>query len=253
MAELERVNEVIWLNARDSLTHALNHFVELAGTNKEKWHHQKWIILSVHHAACCLAALWLRSADDNHPIFKGEGGKEAFPHLEEMIKALQKYKGTKHLTLAESELLELLNRLNNIRNKFMHRLPPTEINKEVMAYTATSMVGMLHVVERRAGASFHQLFDEFPEIRKYVMEAIHYSKIEEYFSFIERILENQGYQHQLPQCPGCGAHAVVGCHCEACFEDVSEVECPSCHGEFYIQTVYPFEQECPECGYAYKT
>jgi hypothetical protein len=250
--ELEQANNVTWLNAKDSLTHALDHFVELTGAKEKKWHHQKWIILSVHHAASCLATRWLKTADPKHSLFIGKDGKETFPHLDEMIKALQNYRGTEHLTLAESELLGLLKRLNDIRNKFMHRLPPTEIKKEVVAYTATSMVGMLHVVERRSGASFYELFDEVPEIRKYIMEAIHYSKVEEYCSFIEKVLEDQGYQYELPQCPSCGTHTIIGYHCEACFEDVAEVECPSCQCEFYIQSSYPSEQECPECGYAYK-
>jgi hypothetical protein len=115
--------------------------VELATSKTAKWHHQKWIILSVHHAASCMVSLWLRTAHGKHSLF-GQNGKEAYPHLNEAINALQKYKGTKHLTDAESELLVLLNRLNDIRNKFMHRLPPKEINKEVVAYAATSMVGL---------------------------------------------------------------------------------------------------------------
>lgn len=251
-SELQQTKEVTWINAKDSLMHALDHFVELATSKTAKWHHQKWIILSVHHAASCMVSLWLRTAHEKHPLFIGQNGKEAYPHLNEAIKALQKYKGTKHLTDAESELLVLLNRLNDIRNKFMHRLPPKEINKEVVAYAATSMVGLLHAIGRRSGKSFYEQFDEFPDIRKYIMEAIHYSKVEEYFVFIEKVLEDQGYVYELPQCPSCGARTVIGSHCEACFEDLSEVECPKCNCEFYIQDSYPFEQECPECGYVYK-
>ena len=251
-SELQQTKEVTWINAKDSLMHALDHFVELATSKTAKWHHQKWIIVSVHHAASCMVSLWLRIAHEKHPLFVGQNGKEAYPHLNEAIKALQKYKGTKHLTDAESELLVLLNRLNDIRNKFMHRLPPKEINKEVVAYAATSMVGLLHAIGRRSGKSFYEQFDEFPDLRKYIIEAIHYSKVEEYFVFIEKVLEDQGYVYELPQCPSCGARTVIGSHCEACFEDLSEVECPKCNCEFYIQDSYPFEQECPECGYAYK-
>ena len=250
--DLEQITEVTWINAKDSLMHALDHFVELASSKSSKWHHQKWIIMSVHHAGSCLANLWLWAADENHPLFVDKNDKEVYPHFEETIKALQEYKGTKHLTDAESELLVLLKRLNDIRNKFMHRLPPKEINKEVVAYAATSMIGLLHVIERRSGKSFYEQFDEFPEIRRYVMEAIHSSKVEEYFAFVEKVLEDQGYTYELPQCPNCGSRAVTGIHCEACFEDVSEVECPKCSCEFYIQSSYPLEQECPECGHAYK-
>lgn len=251
-SELEQLNEVTWMNAKDSLRHALDHFVELADSKTKKWHHQKWIILSVHHAASCIANLWLRAADGKHPLFFDQNGKDAYPHLDQAIKALHKYRSTKHLTEAESELLVLLKRLNDIRNKFMHRLPPKEISKEVVAYAATSMVGLLHVIERRSGKSFYEQFDEYPEIRKYVMEAIHSSKVEEYFSFVEKVLRDQGHEYELPQCPICGSQAVFGSHCEACFEDVSEVECPKCNSEFYIDSSYPTKQECPYCGCAYK-
>lgn len=250
--DLEQKNEVAWRNAKDSLQHALDHFVELESSKTTKWHHQKWIIMSVHHAASCLAISWLRAADENHPIFIGNNGKEAYPHLEDTIKALQKYTGTKYLTAAESELLWLLKRLNDIRNKFMHRMPPEEINKDVIAYAATSLIGLLHVTERKCGKSFYEQFDEFPEIRKYVMETIHYSKVGEYFSFVEKVLEDRGHIHGLSQCPSCGSRTVIGGHCEACFEDISEVCCPKCNSEFYTQSLNPIGQECPECGYAYK-
>lgn len=251
-SESDKRADVTWLNAKDSLKHALDHFFELANSEASTWHHQKWIILSVHHAASCLASLWLKAADANNALFVGRNDKEAYPHLDELIKELQKYKGTKHLTVAESELLGLLKRLNDIRNKFMHRLPPKEIDREVVSCAAMSMVGLLHVVERRSGVSFYDQFDQFPEIRKYVMEVIHYSKINDYFAFIEKVLKDQFPSRDLPQCPSCGARAIIAHHCEACFEDVSEVECPQCQSEFYIQDSYPFEQECPECGYGHK-
>ncbi len=108
------------MNAKGSLRHALDHFVQLADTKTKKLHHQKWIILSVHHAASCIANLWLRAADGKHRLFFGQNGKDAYPHLDQTIKALRKYRGTKHLAEAESELLVLLKRLNVIRNKFMH-------------------------------------------------------------------------------------------------------------------------------------
>jgi hypothetical protein len=249
---LEKLNEVTWLNAKDSLSHALNHFFELASAPKNKRHHYKWIIISVHHAASCLVSLWLREADNNHPLFVGPNGKESYPHLEEAIKALQKHSGSEHLTEAESHLLELLRRLNDIRNKFMHRLPPNEIDKAVVAHAAASMVGLLHAVSRRSGQTFYGLFEEFPDIRRYITEAIHYSRVEEYCSFVEKLLKDQGHARELPRCPSCGTQAVIGNQCEACFADVTEVECPECHGEFYIQRSYPFEQECPECGYGYR-
>ncbi len=113
------------------------------------------------------------------------------------------------------------------------------------------MIGLLHVIRRRSGKSFYEQFDEYPEIRRCVMEAIHSSKVEEYFSFVEKVLKERGHKYKLPECPFCGCHAVIGSHCEACFEDVSEVECPNCDSEFYIQSVYSVTQKCPYCECIY--
>ena len=239
---------MIWTNGRDSLVHALNHFVEMSQIKGNKWHHQKWIIMSVHHAASCLVYMWLKSANNNHRLFRNEKGGEAYPHLEDTLSALQQYKGTEHLTDAESKLLILLKRLNDIRNKLMHRLPPEQISKEVVAYAATSFIGMLLAIERRTGKAFNEYFDDFIEDRRYVFDAIHYSKIEEYQDYIEHLLKDKGYSWDLPYCPCCAAKAVIGYRCEVCFEEVEEVECSNCGDEFYIERSAPVDQECPECG-----
>jgi hypothetical protein len=35
-------------NAKDSLLHAFDHFFELRQDSSREWHHQKWIIVSMH-------------------------------------------------------------------------------------------------------------------------------------------------------------------------------------------------------------
>jgi len=82
------------------------------------------------------------------------------------------------------------------------------------------------------------------------MEAIHSSKVVEYFAFVEKVLKGNDHQCTHHQCPICGTQAVIGSQCEACFEDFTEVECPKCNCEFYIH--FSFEQACPYCGYEYK-
>jgi hypothetical protein len=52
------ITEDLWKNARDSIFHALEHFLELSLGEGEKFHHTKWIVLSVHmlqkpFAVCC--------------------------------------------------------------------------------------------------------------------------------------------------------------------------------------------------------
>lgn len=248
------MDDLGWLNARDSLLHALDHFVELRGAPERKWHHQKWAIISVHHAASCLVVQWLRVAEANHPVVE-KSRKPQFPHLDEAIKELRAFTGTDHLTKAEEHLLVLLKRLNSVRNSFIHRLPPKQIDNDVLAFAATSMIGLLHSVSRRQSKSFNELFEEFPEIRRDVVEAIHYSRIQDYGLYIERLLADQYAPHQLHQCPSCAAHTVVGSMCEACFEDLETMSCGNCEEEFHVLSYSAgqgFEQECPACGWIYR-
>lgn len=247
-----KLENILFLNATDSLAHALDHFFEVSVSNEKKWHHQKWIILSVHHAASCILTIWLKDVNINHPLFIGDNGKEKFPHLEELIRALRKFKGTMYLSDAKFELLNLLSRLNDIRNKFMHRRPPEEVDKLVIAYAATSMVGMLHLFGKKIGKSFEELFGEFPENRRYVTELIHHSKINEYSRFVEKLLAEQNPQKFLPLCPNCCTHAIIHNYCEACFEEVCEVPCENCGNDYYTILSSPFPPSCPECGQEYK-
>jgi hypothetical protein len=235
-------------NARDSLQHALDHFFELNQGSARKWHHQKWIILSTHHSASCLVCAWLKEADPNNKCFKNKDGGVSFPHLDDSIKELIKFENTKHLTHAEAALLNMFKRLNSIRNEIMHRTPPTEFNKAVIAFAAMSIVGMLHTVSRRCGLSFEELFNEYPENRKPIIEAIHYSRVEDYCKFIERVLEDQYPIHLRSFCPTCVTRSVIGHHCEACFEEVTEATCDACGEEVNILSNVPFDQSCTECG-----
>lgn len=250
----QQLEDIFWVNAKDSLAHALDHFFEVTqgDSSTKKWHHQKWIILSVHHAASCLVGIWLKDASSNHPLFIGENGKEKYPHLDESIRSLRKFKGSTYLSSTEFELLNLLSRLNDIRNKFMHRRPPEKIDKQVIAYAATSMVGMLHVLGKKLGKTFEEIFGEFPENRQHVIELIHHSKIKEYSQFVEKLLADQNPQKWLPQCPNCGTHAIIHNYCEACFEEVYEMLCENCGNNFFTILSSPLPQPCPECGHEFK-
>ncbi len=52
----------------------------------------------------------------------------------------------------------------------------------VIAFAATSITGMFHTVSRRYGKSFEEIFKEYPESRNQVIEAIHYLRVEEYYT-----------------------------------------------------------------------
>src|SRR6185369_11686496 len=108
-------NEVIeqfWKNARDSLKHAFDHYFELEMGAENKWHHHKWIIVSVHHAASCISYMWLKEARPEHSVFK----KKEFPHLDVCVRTLRQLD---QLPDSETRLIEVFSRLNDIRDKFM--------------------------------------------------------------------------------------------------------------------------------------
>ena len=48
------ISDGLWANARDSIKHALDHFWERGRPRADRSHHDKWIVLSVHHAAECI-------------------------------------------------------------------------------------------------------------------------------------------------------------------------------------------------------
>jgi hypothetical protein len=97
--------------------------------------------------------------------------------------------------------------------------------------------------------SFYKLFDEFPENRKTIFNAIHYRKHDQYRVMIESLLSEQEPAYLLDQCPECGARSVISCHCEACFEDLKSTSCHNieCETKFLYSRHDP-SPECPECG-----
>jgi len=204
--------------------------------------------VSTHHAASCYVCAWLKEADTNNSCFKNKNGGNSFPRIEDSIKELLNFKNTEFLTSAEAKLLNIFKRLNSIRNKIMHRMPPIEFNEAIIAFAATATIGMFHSVSRRTGKSFEDIFNEFSEHRSIVIEAIHYSRIEEYFNFVEQQLEHQHPSYIVSLCPACNTRSVVSGHCEACFEDIYEITCPSCDEEINILSSHPFDQHCNECG-----
>lgn len=237
------VIEQTWKNARDSLKHAFDHYFELEMGSENKWHHHKWIIVSVHHAASCVSLMWLTEADPSHALFANGD----FPHLKDSAKALMR---SGRLSVPESLLVEMFTRLNEIRNKFMHRIAPENIDDASIAFAATSVIGMLHAVAHRQGKDFYELFDEFPENRKAVTEVIRANRLDEYGQLIGKLVQDQHPGRYLEDCPNCGVGAVLDGHCEACFEDIKEVTCRQCEEEFLTISGFPFPQHCPQCGVA---
>jgi hypothetical protein len=246
MGESQAANDVaeaFWRNAHDSLCHALDHLIELESGSKRKWHHHKWLILSVDHAATCLGCMWLKETEPDHKLFT-QGRFPSFKHLVPVLR--------NHLSKAESGLINICLDLNRVRDLLMHRPAPCEIDKNEVSLAAMAMIGILRVVAHRKRRSFYELFDEFPENRKAIFSAIHYHNHQDYTAMIENLLSEQEPSYMLEQCPECGTRAVICHHCEACFEDLESVFCPRCETEFFFSRDNPNIPECPQCGAQYK-
>jgi hypothetical protein len=71
----------LWANGRDSILHALDHFTERDRARADRHpHHDKWIVLSVHHAAECICNMRLIQLEPDNALFSRRGAIR-FPSL----------------------------------------------------------------------------------------------------------------------------------------------------------------------------
>lgn len=246
--DLAGVSRELWSNARDSIRHALDHFGELGGQPSSRAHHEKWIVLSVHHAAECLINRILFDVDPKSTLFS-RNGRLWFPSLSMSLAELEKPQYAGRLTPAEQELLSLLSQIIDIRHQFMHRTGSRDLDVSI---AAMCMMGLLKMIERREGEEVSSIVWQSPPIESDVVAAIRYTRVEEYCRFVELFLREKYPAQRLPECPACGVPAVVGSSCEACFEDLDYVMCPE-HGEeayfmSWERSRGPVDVECPHCG-----
>jgi hypothetical protein len=239
--------DAMWENGRDSLRHALDHFSERE-RSRQRWHHDKWIILSVHHAAECVSNVHLLEIDPNNKAFSGRDGFW-FPSLSKAIKALQEAQNAGRLSIVERQLFVLLGRLPELRNQLMHRTLPDELD---VSTAAICMMGLLKYVERKRGESSQDIVWQSPPIESDVLAAIRYTRLEEYAQFVEPFLREKYPDRTLPQCPNCGVAAVAGSKCEACFQQLGHISCSQCEEPIYFPD-FPGGKEllpssCPSCG-----
>lgn len=246
--------EGLWINARDSLEHALDHFVELTRQRSARFHHHKWIIISVYQAASCLANMWLKDVAPENSIFYKDG-KESFPFLEDSMRELNRLEENSRLSQSERCLLETFKKLSKIRNKLMHRIPPKEIDEVSVAFAATSIVGIYHSIARRKGLSFSQIFKADSNSGQAIIEAIHYSRVEDYIKFIEDLMIETYSEDSLHFCPDCEARTAFGYNCQACFEKGREANCDSCDENLFVLDSHSYFKDitwyCPECETPY--
>lgn len=103
----------LWRNCEDSVRHALEHF-SAGAMEDDEFHHRKWALLSVAHAAEAYGNLLLCKFKRKHP----EGDYPSLNGVRKMLKA------HKRLTSNERYVFdEVLARVGKQRNDLMHCLP----------------------------------------------------------------------------------------------------------------------------------
>ena len=243
----------LWANGRDSVRHALGHFSDRANTGSDRDHHSKWIVLSVHHAAECFCNAILLTADPKNSAFFSRG-EVRFPSLSSTLRALRNPKAAALVSLAELSLLDLLADLGELRHQYMHRTAPEQSD---VSLAAMCMLGLLKVAARRRGETTEQIFDQSPPVERDVLEAVHSLRLDPYTKFIESFLREGAGAFSLQDCPNCGATAVEGSRCEACFEDIEVLVCPVDGEEFlyscWLGAIDGESVECPLCGGTHAT
>lgn len=236
-------------NGLDSIQHALEHFSNRSQEKEQTNHDDKWIVLSVYHAAECVCNALLLRVEPNCSLFY-RGGAEWYPSLTKSLERLKLDSNQQHLTPAERQLLLLISLLPDIRHKFMHRTAPKEVDVSV---AAMCLIGILKHLEARYQIQTSDLVLQYPPIESDVVAAIRYKKIEEYGKFIELFLNEKYRGATLQQCPSCAAWSVMHFHCEACFEELEYIRCPNCDENVFFlpldRVIGTETVECQFCGF----
>ena len=237
-------------NGLDSIRHAMEHFSERNQKNGKSRHDDKWIVLSVHHAAECICNALLLRVEPNCPLFR-KGESDWYPSLTKTLVQLKKDPNRQRLKDSEMRLISLLTQLPDIRHKFMHRVAPAEVDVSI---AAMCLIGILKHLEARYGTESSEIVWQSPPIETDIVASIRSQRLEEYGSFVESFLREKYSGSRLQQCPACASWSVIYSHCEACFEELEVVTCPECDAEVFFQpwerSLGPIKAECQDCGTA---
>ncbi len=240
----------LWLNGRDSLVHALDHFSERDSAHAVLEHHDKWIALSVHHAAECICTMRLLTLAPTCPAFRlRNDGSVHFPTLSESLRELQSPTIASRPSRAELKLFDWLARLVPIRHAFMHRMIPTGWD---VSEAAMCMIGLLKYAERLRGAAGSDLVWQSLPVERDVMAAVHYRYVETYLNFAGLFVAEKYPNRRLYRCPACEVEAIANDICEACYEDLGYVTCPTFDEPAYYVALQAHvghisQAECPHC------
>ena len=198
--------EGLWRNCEDSIIHSLEHFSGACEEN-EPFHHRKWAILSVAHAAEVYCNLLLCIFDPNHPP---NGHYPPLKNTRELLKG--------HSSLTESEkyvIGEVLTPLAGQRNALMHMPAPEMLSA---TDTAVALLSLLHIVRRRTGLDTTMFFNQSPPIEQDIFEEIGWRQYDAWFRVAEKLVVWEYGVGNIEGCSNCGAFAVPpDLPCQACF------------------------------------
>lgn len=204
--------EGLWRNCADSITHSLQHF-SAASEETEPFHHRKWAILSVAHAAEVYCNLLLSVFDPNHP----NNPKGHYPSLDQARELL---KGHPRLIGSERYVIEeVLSPLAKQRNTLMHMPAPEMLSA---TDTAIALLSLLHIIRRRTGLDTTDFFHQSPPIERDIFEEVGWREHDAWFRIAEKLVKWEYGEGYIESCGKCGAFAVPpDLPCQACFEPAS--------------------------------
>ena len=206
----EEKQEGLWRNCEDSIRHALEHF-SAGASEDDPFHHHKWALLSVAHAAEVYGNLLLCVFDPKHPA----NPKGYYPSLDDVCNDLKNHP---HLSPCERRVFEdVRTTLAKQRNTLMHKPAPEEL---AVADAAIALLSLLHIVRRRTGLPTKEFFDQDPPVEQDVVDHIGLRDYERWLRAAELLVASEFGDEYVRGCDNCGAFAVPpDARCQACFHD----------------------------------
>jgi hypothetical protein len=206
----EEKREGLWRNCENSIRHALEHF-SAGSSENDAFHHHKWALLSVAHAAEVYGNLLLCVFNPKHPDNK----RGDYPSLDGVREELKSHP---RLTEAERYVFdEVFAGVAGQRNTLLH-MPAPEVPE--VTSSAKALLALLHIVRRRTGLSTKEFFDQNPPVEQDVFDHIAAHDHQGWFTIAEKLaLAEYGGEH-LEGCDNFGAFALPpDARCRACFHE----------------------------------